>query len=75
MKNGTVKLLRRGWGSLMAWVTAMDYSADEYTDDRIRRLEHEVEQLKGEIKRNGISAGTADGGFEPSAPARTPNDR
>jgi hypothetical protein len=44
----------------MAWVTAMDYSAADYTDDRIRALEREVTQLKDEIRRTRVSAGTAD---------------
>jgi hypothetical protein len=38
MTNGTVELLRKDWDSLMAWVTAMDYSAVDYTNDRIRGL-------------------------------------
>jgi hypothetical protein len=32
--------------------------------------EHEVKQLKDELRRTRISAGTVVGGFEPSAPAR-----
>jgi hypothetical protein len=54
----------------MAWVTAMDYSAADYTDDRIRALEREVTQLKDEIRRTRVSAGTADGGPNPGSPAR-----
>jgi len=42
MTNGTVKRLRKGWDSLLVFLTAMDYSALEYTDDRISRLEHDV---------------------------------
>jgi len=54
----------------MARVTAMDYSAADYTDDRIRALEREVTQLKDEIRRTRVSAGTADGRPNPGAPAR-----
>jgi hypothetical protein len=54
----------------MAWVTAIDYSAVDYTTDRIRGLEHGVKQLKDEVRRTCRSAGTVVGGFEPSAPAR-----
>jgi len=45
MTNGAVALLRKRWASLMAWVAAMDYSTADYTNDRIGRLEREVEQL------------------------------
>ena len=69
MTNGAVVLLRKRWTSLMVWVAAMDYSAADYTNDRIGRLEREVEQLKDELRRTRMSAG-ADGGFEPSAPCR-----
>jgi hypothetical protein len=70
MTNGTVKLLRKGWDSLITWATAMDYSAVDYTNDLIRGLEHEVKELKDEVRRSRMSAGTADGGFDPSTPAR-----
>jgi hypothetical protein len=70
MTNRTVKLLRKGWDSLLVFLTAMDYSALEYTDDRISRLEHEVTRLKDELRRIPRSAGTADAVFEPSARAR-----
>jgi hypothetical protein len=46
----------------------MDYSAADYTNDPIGGLEREVEQLKDELRRTRMSAGAADGGFEPSAP-------
>jgi hypothetical protein len=68
MTNGAVALLRKRWASLMAWVAAMDYSAADYTNDRIGGLQREVEQLKDELRRTRISAGATDGGFEPSAP-------
>jgi non-heme chloroperoxidase len=45
MTNGAVALLRKRWASLIAWVAAMDYSAADYTNDRIGGLEREVEQL------------------------------
>jgi hypothetical protein len=56
MTNGTGKLLRKEWDLLKAWLTAMDYSAFDYTNDRIRGLECEVEELKGEIRRIRRSA-------------------
>ena len=68
MTNGAVALLRKRWASLMAWAAAMDYSAANYTNDRIGGLEREVEQLKDELRRTRMSAGAADGGFESSAP-------
>jgi hypothetical protein len=61
MTNGAVALLRKRWASLIAWVAAMDYSAADYTNDRIRGLEREVEQLKDELRRTQMSAGAADG--------------
>jgi len=70
MTNGTVKLLRKGWDSLLVFLTAMDYSALEYTDDRISRLEHDVTRLKDELRRIPRSARTADAMFEPSVPVR-----
>jgi hypothetical protein len=33
-------------------------------------LEHDVTRLKDELRRIRMSAGTADAGFEPGAPAR-----
>jgi hypothetical protein len=51
MTNGAVALLRKRWTSLRAWVAAMDYSAADYTNDRIGGLEREVEQLKDELRR------------------------
>ena len=63
MTNGAVALLRKRWASIMAWVAAMDYSAADYTNDRIGGLEREVEQLKDELRRTRMSAGAADGGF------------
>jgi hypothetical protein len=68
MTNGAMALLRKRWASLMAWAAAMDYSAADYINDRIDGLEREVEQLKDELRRTRMSAGAADGGFEPSAP-------
>ena len=60
MTNGAVALLRKRWASLIAWVAAMDYSAADYTNDRIGGLEREVEQLN-ELRRSRMSAGAADG--------------
>ena len=74
MTNGAVALLRRRWASLMAWVAAMDYSAADYTNDRIGGLEREVELLKDELRRTHMSAGAADGGFETVLLAREPID-
>src|SRR5262249_62055756 len=63
MTNGAVALLRKRWASLIAWEAAMDYSAADYTNDRIGGLEREVEQLKDELRRTRMSAEAADGGF------------
>ncbi len=60
MTNGALALLRKLWTSLMAWEAAMDYSAADYTNDRIGGLEREVEQLKDELRRTRMSAGAAD---------------
>jgi hypothetical protein len=68
--NGTVNIFRKRWDSLMEWVTAMDYSTFDYTNDRIRRLEHEVKRLNDELRRTRISSGTPDGGSDASAQAR-----
>ena len=46
MTNGILALVWKGWHSLKAWVTAMDYSAFDYTNDRMRGLEQEVKELK-----------------------------
>ena len=54
MTNGAVALLRKRWASLIAWVAAMDYSAADYTNDRIGGLEREVELLKDELRRTRI---------------------
>ena len=70
MTKRTVKLLRKGWASLMAWVNAMDYSIVDYTNDRIRGLEREIRLLKDEIMQTRIPGGAANGGFHPSTPAR-----
>jgi hypothetical protein len=64
MTNRTMKFFPKVWDSLRRWETAMDYSAGDYTDDRIRWLEQEVKTLKEELRRTRASAGTADGGFE-----------
>ena len=73
MTNGVVALLRKRWSSLMAWVAAMDYSAADYSNDRIGRLEREVEQLKDELRRTRVSAGAADGGWLSSVENRPTN--
>ena len=57
MTNGAVALLRKRWASLMAWAAAMDYSAADYTNDRIGGLEREVEQLKDELRRPAVLMG------------------
>jgi hypothetical protein len=54
----------------MTRVAAMDDSAVDYTNDRIRGLEHEVRQLRAELRRTRMSAGTFGGGFESNVPAR-----
>jgi hypothetical protein len=48
----------------------MDYSPVDYTNNRISWLEQEVDQLKAELMRTRMSVGSADGGFDLSAPAR-----
>jgi hypothetical protein len=45
----------------------MDHSPYHYAMDRISGLEREVEQLKDQLKRTRMSAGAAEGGFEPKA--------
>ena len=49
--TGAMALLRKRWASLIAWVAAMDYSAADYTNGRISRLERDVRQLKDELRR------------------------
>ena len=44
--------LRRALAAVSAWIEAMDYSSFDYTRDRIDRLEHEVEQLKAELRQS-----------------------
>ncbi|MEH2566199.1 hypothetical protein [Bradyrhizobium sp. AZCC 2289] len=70
MTNGTVKILRKGRDWLKTLVAAMEYSSFDYTIDRISGLEHELKQLKNELRKIRMSARIADGGFDPSAPAR-----
>jgi hypothetical protein len=70
MTNGTVKLLWKGWDSVLAWAMAMDYSAVDYASERIDRLEHEVKQLKDELRRTRMSAEATDGEFHPNTPVR-----
>src|SRR5882672_4224451 len=65
MTNAAVARLRKRWALFVAWVAAMDYSAADYTNDRIGRLEREVGQLKDELRRTRMSAAAADGGCEP----------
>ena len=55
MTNGAVALLRKRWASLMGWAAAMEYSAFDFTNDRIGRLERELEQLKDELRRTRAS--------------------
>jgi hypothetical protein len=40
--------IRRAWDWFVRFMTAMEYSMDDYIYDRIRGLEREVEQLKDE---------------------------
>jgi hypothetical protein len=70
MTDGTVKLLRKGRDWFKALVAAVEYSSFDYTNDRISGLEHELKQLKNELRQTRMSTGTADHGFDPSAPAR-----
>ena len=67
MTNGTVKLLRKGRDWLKTLVAAMEYSSFDYTNDRISGLEHELKQLKNELRQTRMSERTADGGFDPPA--------
>jgi hypothetical protein len=46
-----MKFIRRVWGWFVSLVASMDYTMDDYIFDRIRGLEREVEQLKGEKSR------------------------
>jgi hypothetical protein len=68
MMNEPVGFLRKLWNASTAWLRAMDYSAFEYTNDRIVQLERDVERLKNELKRARMSAGIAAG----SEPVRRP---
>jgi hypothetical protein len=54
----------------MAWVMAMDYPAFDYTNDRIRGLEHEVKELREELRRTRISSETATVGSSGMTPLR-----
>jgi len=67
MANGNAGFLRQLWNTLIAWERAMDYSPYHDAMDRIGGLEREVEQLKDQLKRTRMSAGAAEGGFEPKA--------
>ena len=42
---------RRALGVVYAWVQAMDYTGFDYTLDRIKHLEREVEQLKKKLPK------------------------
>jgi hypothetical protein len=44
-------LFRRVWQWFLGWITAMDYSIDDYIIDRVRVLEREVERLKDEKRQ------------------------
>ena len=46
-----MKLIRRVWDWFLRWITAMDYSIDDYIIDRVHGLEREVERLKDEKSR------------------------
>jgi hypothetical protein len=61
-------LLRKAWDRFLGWMTAMDYSFVDYTDDRIRALEREIERLRGECRPAGAAAAQRD--VEPGAPVR-----
>lgn len=60
--------LRRALAAVYAWLQAMDYSSFDYTLDRIKGLEREVEELKNELRQRrdtgSVDAhnGSADGG-------------
>jgi tRNA U34 5-carboxymethylaminomethyl modifying GTPase MnmE/TrmE len=70
MTNRTANLLRKVLDSLKRWEASMDYSDNDYTNDRVRWLEQEVENLKKELGQTRTSVGTGDGGFERIAPTR-----
>ncbi len=44
--------LRRALAAVYAWVQAMEYTGFDYTLDRIKHLEREVEQLKKELRQS-----------------------
>ena len=49
MTHGIVGFLRKALASLKAWGAAMDYSATDYTNDRIYQLERAVQQLSARM--------------------------
>ena len=57
MTNESVDLVRKLLNALRAWLQAMDYSAFDYTNERILRLERDVERLRNELKRARVSGG------------------
>ncbi len=44
--------LRRFMATAWSWLEALEYSSFDYTQDRIERLEREVERLKGEMRQS-----------------------
>jgi demethoxyubiquinone hydroxylase (CLK1/Coq7/Cat5 family) len=62
MTTGAVALLRKRWALLKACVEAMEHSAADHINDRVGRLEREMEHLKDELRRTRMSAGAADCG-------------
>jgi hypothetical protein len=46
-----MKFIRKAWDWLVRYMSMMDYTLDDYMLDRMRGLEREVEQLKGEKGR------------------------
>ena len=44
--------LRRALAVVFSWLQAMEYTAFDYTLDRIERLEREVGQLKEELRQS-----------------------
>jgi hypothetical protein len=51
MTIGAVALLRKRWALLKACVEAMEHSAADHINDRVGRLEREMEHLKDELRR------------------------
>jgi len=51
MTDHSVGFLRKLLNALRAWLTAMDYSAYDYANERIAGLERDVERLKNELKQ------------------------